>query len=615
MKSHSSHQNSKDFEQEFDRAIQSLREMPLPATPPELHRIGMPICVRRQTNPAGRLLVAGIAAAGAVACIGRWWSFQTSIHPVDSVQAAEHHKGHGVVPFVGLPTKPPRESHAVATTHNVIRHDLDPKSRKPSLSGLSAVNELKYLNSGKEGVVVGVGSAFAKSAMKLPAMRDDFVAPPELTFASIGTPAELDEMAHDVMKNYKQEANVVDSRLVHNVSLAMKHASMSEVCKELQRQTGVRIAAGRNVRDDNGTLYVTSRPAREVLREISRVFGFMWEREGENGTYSYRLKQDTAAEIAEERLRNDDVAKAIQSLTRRVRIQAQSSQNLVDLCRQVFAELLPDEFDMLRSGVPVEIGTKTGRNKEQLDQSISSALLAEAGGIKPYKESFLQASRDDPDVIPFSKMKNSGVSVTLKMRISEFGGASLHASVDAYGSTDAFPKCRTNMQFTLGKVDGIAETPVSNTDKNLTLRSSPEMIRRVVVEPRPSTPEAEQRADSTLVPGPLGMSADYASYLSSAGLQPPHPFMTSDDFWQAVHEATGQDIIADSFSRLFKLSKYQGQLFLVLSQACDAMHMKWSVDEGWLVGRSSAYYWQRTNEVPMDRLRQWARLRLCLRNS
>ena len=440
-------------------------------------------------------------------------------------------------------------------------------------------------------------------------MRDDFVAPPELLYASIGNPEQIDNTARDAIERYRQEASVVDSRLVRNVTISLKHASMTEICAELTRQTGVQMAAGRNARDENATIFVSSRPAREVMPQISLVFGFVWEREGEDGAYTYRLKQTPESLVAEEKQRNDDVTQAINALTHRVRNGAAQAGNLEDACRRAFAELLPDELDRLRSGLSVAVASKPVLSQGQLDSDLTTTLLKAMGGIKPVLDSYTAtADLNDPDLIPFTQMRDSGANVTFRMKLTEFGGASLAADASAYGSTDKFGPSSWGRPVKIGTVDGAAESPVDNAKSNVALRNDKGMSEAVDLKPVPTVPLADQ----TFAPEAqnyTSIATLYASYRLAEGLQPPRPYMTSDDLWQSVHAATGRDVIADSYSRLFRLTGYKGELFDVLNQACDAMHLRWSKSDGWLVGRSQAYCWQRTNEVPKEKLATWLKLR------
>ena len=74
--------------------------------------------------------------------------------------------------------------------------------------------------------------------------------------------------------------------------------------------------AARSVADDKATVFVNDRPAREVMRGIVQVFGFSWLRSKKESGYRYELLQDLRSQLAEEELRNRDMAAALLSLDR-----------------------------------------------------------------------------------------------------------------------------------------------------------------------------------------------------------------------------------------------------------------------------------------------------------
>jgi len=409
-----------------------------------------------------------------------------------------------------------------------------------------------------------------------------------------------------------KDENSFDSRLARSVAVSLKHASMTEVCTELTRQTGVNILAGRNVRDENVTIFVKSRPAREVMHEISQVFGFSWEVNGESGRYTYRLKQDTASEIAEEKLRSDDIAAAIQALTKKVQRKQATQYKPLDLSKAIFADLLPDELERLQSGKLLTMATSGSASGEDLiDPDISKELIVSMGGVKPWMEGFYMATGDltDRAAIPFSSMKDAGATVGFRLKVTEFGGASVSTDFTAHGTTDKGAPVGTNFTEELGSVKGVAEEPIENAKSNAALRDRAGMDQIVTVSPRPSISISRQGENPT-PPDDHTIANTFASYRFIPGLQPPRPFMSSDDYWQAIHDSTGKDVIADSYSRLFKLTEDHGSVFDVLSRGCDQMHYLWSVSDGFFVGRSKAFYWQRTSEVPKARLLAWSKRRL-----
>jgi len=105
-----------------------------------------------------------------------------------------------------------------------------------------------------------------------------------------------------------------DARLLHKVTLREKGVALSDFCAELQEQTGVELSASRAVADEKVTVFVKERPARDVMREVARLFGYFWSRSGGEGKLRYILDQDLKSQLAEEELRNRDQHAALLAL-------------------------------------------------------------------------------------------------------------------------------------------------------------------------------------------------------------------------------------------------------------------------------------------------------------
>src|SRR5205823_69997 len=133
---------------------------------------------------------------------------------------------------------------------------------------------------------------------------------PLVALGGSGSPLLVDQ----ALSRYEQEAKVVDARLFREVTLELKGASLEAVCQELERQTGVHIAAARGVADEKATIFVKDRAARDLLREIARLFSYQWRRSGDEKTYRYQLVQDLRSQLAEEDLRNQDLHAAALAL-------------------------------------------------------------------------------------------------------------------------------------------------------------------------------------------------------------------------------------------------------------------------------------------------------------
>lgn len=543
--------------------------------------------------------------------------------PVENTQVAS--KGGNI------PT--PNNGNRSNPTHPEKNEILPNVNHKTTNETVVADND--YLNPGRDGAAPAYAGAAPIKKPSVLAMKDDFVQPSPLLLAVNDNGGNLANLADQDKARIQKEINTTDVRLYKAISLGMKHASMTELCAELSRQTGVEIDAGRNVADDNLTIFVTARPARDVMRGISRVFGFIWERTGDDGHFRYTLKQDTTAQIGEEMIRNTDISKALEAIAEKCRRETGKDNERSRAVKRAFRELSASELDTLRSGKSLLLSSRASATGAQtLDPSLAQTLLNNMGGVIKRNGFLLGASPDSQeDYIPFTKLEEPSVTISFRLRITEFGGAVIDAEVGASGKLEdkwggyAY-------QEVLGSVPGVAEAPIHNADVNASLKSSNGMKMQVTLKPEPTTPLAQQ-AEISAIPGQSAIKQDrnvslngqqvdmpnlpsdvlltadllIANYQFTSGAQPPRPWMTSDDLWEAVHVATNSDVIADSYSRLFAKKDYAGDLFTALSNACDRLQYKWGQGEGFLTGRSTAFHWQRVNEVPKRILLKWQTVR------
>jgi RNA polymerase sigma-70 factor (ECF subfamily) len=76
----------------------------------------------------------------------------------------------------------------------------------------------------------------------------------------------------------ESEKEIVDDRLAQKVTLAFKGAALSDLCARLRADTGVHLTAGASVADEKVTLFCEKMPLRDVMRQLSRPFGYTWLR-------------------------------------------------------------------------------------------------------------------------------------------------------------------------------------------------------------------------------------------------------------------------------------------------------------------------------------------------
>lgn len=604
-----------------DAAIEAtatrMRGVPVPAASRALvDRLQLEV---GQAAPLKRSLLVPLVACGAIGCIAvvagliesrpsqTHGKFTTSSHENVAAKPTDDHPRD--TPTPAMKDLPSRGNHP---PHPESQHFVD------HYKSAGGANDDEFLNPGRNGPVVGDANVAATVAAALrPPMRDDFVEPPAVLVASRGSSQELREMVALQEAKYAQEQKVTDPRLYANVTVSLKHASMSELCAELGRQTNVRISAGRNTADDNVTVFVTARPCRDVMREVSRLFGFIWERSGSDGNYTYVLRQDTKSQIAEQARRNADVEHSLQAVGDEASSSKKASSPRVKAARQLFANLSSSELDILRSGRPLRMTTEHSFAAEPLDEQSAYAILAAMGGAKKMSGVwFCDADSNDPEIVPFTKMKDPNATVDLQVQVTEFGGAKVNAFISASGFVPDGSTAGFGMDETVGSVTGRSEVQPDNAKANAALASDAAMNASVGLQLNLTTPLKDQLKS---LPDPAramnsGEAVISGNQLMAGGYfgpqgRPARPFMTSDDYWEAIHVATKRDVIADSFSRLFPKRSDSGKLFNVLSNACDALHYRWSSDEGFITGRSCSYYWQRLNEVPKRLLVRWQSVR------
>src|SRR5947199_6700292 len=98
------------------------------------------------------------------------------------------------------------------------------------------------------------------------------------------------------------EKEVVDPRLTQKVTCAFKGTALSDLCEKLKNDTGIPVTAGPSVADEKVTLFCEKLPLREVMRQLSRPFGYTWLRSGKAGEYRYELLQDLKSQLSLEEL-------------------------------------------------------------------------------------------------------------------------------------------------------------------------------------------------------------------------------------------------------------------------------------------------------------------------
>jgi RNA polymerase sigma-70 factor (ECF subfamily) len=434
------------------------------------------------------------------------------------------------------------------------------------------------------------------------------------------------------------ENEVVDDRLTRKVSLAVKGMALADLCEQLRGETRLHLVAGNSVADEKVTLFCEKLPLREVMRQLSRPFGYTWLRSGTSGEYRYELVQDLKSQLLEEELRNRDRNAALIALDREMdRYRAYSSLSPDEaLARaktagpeekkllerlgaagwgpiQMYFRLSPQEQAALRGGQELKFSQDPRPGEGPLPPDIARGVLQARRELRIVPETTEKSSPEQEKAsgkfrfarageaggVPPSAVPEARASVTLKLNQTELGrfgfsGSSMASIAGAANGEDNGPYA-----------EGISPAVLQpeNAKLNARLAGDPALHARVTLQPQPSCP-----ADLSPSPSPGRGGVTSPAEQEEARV-------TTADVLEALHRATGLPIVADFYTRLYKpeaVSVTDRPLFEALNQLSDALRLRWNRETGardteaWLQFRSMSFYNDRPKEVPNRLLTRWA---------
>jgi Putative zinc-finger len=460
-------------------------------------------------------------------------------------------------------------------------------------------------------------------------VRDDFVQIPFPQIAAIS-----DRQIAEAVESYKREAAIVDPRLAHEVTLQFKATALSDLCDRLRAGTGIRLSAGPSVADEKVTLFCKQMPLREVMRQLSRPFGYTWTRSGKAGEYRYELVQDLRSQLLEEELRDRNRRAALLALDQemqklrpylslppeeivaRAKTAPPVEKKLLEQLGggeprtalgwgpiQMYFRLSPQELAALRGGEELYFSEGPREGERPLPPDVARGILRAWRLERAIPRSngwmgngYALTGRDDPNGIPVSRVPGLRASCTVALDQTELGQYGLKGCSGFFGPS-GYPRNSLAGPYVVGRRPDILQP--ENTRSDAPSTTDPALRARISLQPRPSClpePVSGGRADS-----------------------PPEPRATSADVLEALHRATGLPLVADYYTRLYKpqaVSVRRRPIVEALNQLCDEMRMRWhwqaregASGAGWLQFRSASYYDDKLKEVPNRLLTRWADVR------
>jgi hypothetical protein len=429
------------------------------------------------------------------------------------------------------------------------------------------------------------------------------------------------------------ESGVMDARLQKPVHLAVKGIAFSRLCGELQAQTGVILIAGRVVADDKITVFCERRPLRELMRAVSRLFGFTWIRSGETGTYQYELTQTLRSQLAEEALRNRDRDEALIALDQameryrkylnlspeeareRAKTAPEEEQKLLERYARgwgpahLYFSLSRDERTALFNGQKLTYSTSPEYGDQPMSPDMARGITQSFADFQFIKE----ANGDITMIVPehWSGLIRSGEGFQDK-NASEVSPGALRLALDAVPGVEMITSLHLGSgELGQWELDGRSRFAApSREDRGEThFGCGFEQMSSLAVEVSPSVRDprnAEVNARFAKDPllRPRVTVAITPSCRSDQG-----PRVTTADVEEALHKATGLDIVADYYTRLFPPGAFVAKEVTCFDALChlgDRMHTLWSKADSLLQFRSTSFFNDRLTEVPNRLLTRWA---------
>jgi hypothetical protein len=401
------------------------------------------------------------------------------------------------------------------------------------------------------------------------------------------------------------------------------------------------------VADDKITLFCKDRPLRDVMRQISTLFNFTWERSGGEGGgadpssaaeqsdvssrgllgYRYRLTQSLRAQLLEEELRNRDKNEALLAMDKEMgrykkygHLSPEQAKALAENASgeerkvletlagpagaavHLYGGLSLRELSALQSGQALTFGPEPGAGEQPLSPELAGRILQGLNGLRLVRDGTTGQPRfvrpGDPapaNALPPASVPEAHASAVLQIDRSELGQLSLWGG---FGVTLLAPGGERRGRFNSGTTLAVGVSPSVRTPANAAVNAGlaheAALTKRVTIVPEPSC---------RLEPDPFTDLPGQAPGPSSA------PRVTTADVLEAIHRATGRDVIGDYYTRLYApaaVAAKEASLFDALSQLSDATRLRWGKEGTWLTFRTTSFFQDRLKEIPDRLLSRWA---------
>jgi hypothetical protein len=408
----------------------------------------------------------------------------------------------------------------------------------------------------------------------------------------------------------QRETDVVDSRLTHKVTLAFKATALADLCDRLRTDTGVHLTAGPSVADEKVTLFCRQMPLRDVMRSLSRPFGYTWRRSGTEPAYRYELAQELRSQLLEDELRLSDRNAALLALEREMEryrpyldlspdealdhietAPADEKPLLHHLATygwgpiHLYFRLAPDRMAALRDGRTLYFSEEPGASAHSLPADLARGVIESSRQVRALEDGEgLRFTRDltDPRGVRLTAVPAVRAHLRIAIEENEPGQFSFRGDAGCFLPGRRASFLNSDVPFAVGR--SAAALKPQNALANDRLANDPSLRARVSV----SAPVAATAPDRAA------------------------RFADPSDVVEALHQATGLPMVADYYTHLHppeELSVSDEPLFDAINRLADAINLRWTKDGEWLQFRSTRFFHDRRTEVPNRLLTRWAAAR------
>jgi hypothetical protein len=434
------------------------------------------------------------------------------------------------------------------------------------------------------------------------------------------------------------EKEIVDNRLTQKVTCAFKGPALSDLCNQLRSDTSIQLTAGPSVADEKVTLFCEKLPLREVMRQLSRPFGYTWLRSGTAGEYRYELVQDLRSQLLEEELRNRDRHAALLALEQELdkyrpylqltpaemldrakkappveKVVLESLSGLAYGPIQMYFRLSPQEMAAMRAGqwlsfradprpddlplprLPSNVGPQPA--VRPLPSDVARGILQSWHHERVIRgpKGLGLVRAEEPDSVPIESVPALRAWLVLALEQPEPGEYRLTGNPGFWETPDGL------LRGDLAMISGGKSPRILRPDNEaVNARFAGDAALRLVISVQPQC---------SCRPAPTAGAAPESVAPSK---------VTTADVLEALHRATGLPIVADFYTRLYApetVTVQNQSVFTALNRLADAMRLRWHKEPGnegaspWLQFRSISFYDDRLKEVPNRLLSRWSEAR------